>query len=88
MDLLHSRLSEEITEWLGEIINELISQHFSIDSLNKEALAKAYAESAFTGVKVLFRDVDSKPSVLKALIRTYLRSYVYMLDEDIRKFAQ
>ena len=87
--MLHSRLSEEITDWFSNIINDMISQNYIMEASNKDkdALSKAYAESAFTGIKVLFRDADSKPNTLKSLVKTYLRSFVYMLDEDVRKFA-
>lgn len=88
--MLHSRLSEQITSWFTEIIKSFISQSFVMEGLNKDrdVLSRAYAESVFTGIKVIFRDADSQASVLKVLLKTYLRSFVYMLDNDIRKFAQ
>lgn len=88
--ILHSRLSEQIIEWFSNIVNSLISKSFVLEGMNndRDTLARAYAESAYTGIKVLFRDADSEPSVLKVLLKTYLRSFIYMLDNDIRKFAQ
>lgn len=88
--MLHSRLSEQIISWFAEIINSLISQSFVMEGLNRDRdiLSRAYAESAFTGIKVIFRDADSEIGVLKVLLKTYLRSFVFMLDNDIRKFAQ
>lgn len=88
--ILHSRLSEQIIEWFSNIVNSLISKSFVLEGMNndRDTLARAYAESAYTGIKVLFRDADSESSVLKVLLKTYLRSFIYMLDNDIRKFAQ
>lgn len=88
--ILHSRLSEQIIEWFSNIVDSLISKSFVLEGMNndRDTLARAYAESAYTGIKVLFRDADSEPSVLKVLLKTYLRSFIYMLDNDIRKFAQ
>lgn len=88
--ILHSRLSEQIIEWFSNIVNSLISKSFVLEGMNndRDTLARAYAESAYTGIKVLFRDADSEPGVLKVLLKTYLRSFIYMLDNDIRKFAQ
>lgn len=88
--MLHSRLNEEMTAWFSDIVNSLISQSFVLEGLNtdKDNLARAYAESVFTGIKVLFRDADEDTGVLKVLVKTYLRSFVYMLDSDLRRIAQ
>lgn len=88
--MLHSRLNEEITEWFSNIVNDLISQSFVMEGLSKDKdiLSRAYAESIFTGIKVLFRDSDGDPEILKTLIKTYLRSFVYMLDNDLRRISQ
>ena len=88
--MLHSRLSEEMTSWFSEMINSMISQSFVMEGMNKDrdVLARAYAESIFKGIQVIFRDADSQAPVLKVLLKTYLRSVLYMLDTDIRKFAQ
>lgn len=88
--ILHSRLSEQIIDWFSNIVNSLITKSFVLEGMNndRDTLARAYAESLFTGIKVLFRDADSETSVLKVLLKTYLRSFIYMLDNDIRKFVQ
>ena len=88
--MLHSRLNEEITTWFTEIVNSLISESFLMEGINedRDMLARAYAESVFTGIKVLFRDDNSDNNVLKQLLKTYLRSFVFMLDNDLRRIAQ
>lgn len=88
--MLHSRLNEEITAWFSEVVNSLISQSFVMEGLNKDkdTLARAYSESLFTGLKVLFRDADDDMGILKVLVKTYLRSFVYMLDSDLRRISQ
>lgn len=88
--ILHSRLSEQIIDWFSNIVNSLITKSFVLEGMNKDrdTLARAYAESAYTGIKVIFKNADSEPNVLKVLLKTYLRSFIYMLDNDIRKFVQ
>ena len=88
--MLHSRLNEEMTEFFSELIKTMISESFVLEGLNKDrdTLSRAYAESLFEGLQVLFKNGDSDKGVLKVLIKTYLHSYVYMLDTDIRKFVQ
>lgn len=88
--MLHSRLNEEMSQWFAQIIEKLISESFVFDGINQEiqTLSMAYAKSAFAGLQVLFKDSKSDTDVLKVLVKTYLRSFVYMLDNDIRRFAQ
>lgn len=88
--MLHSRLNEEMVSWFTQIVNSMISQSFVLEGLNKDrdVLSKAYAESTFKGIQIIFKDADSEPNVMKILLKTYLRSVIYMLDTDIRNFAK
>ena len=56
--MLHSRLNEEMTEFFAELINLMISESFVMEGLNKDRdiLSKAYAESLFAGLQVLFKN--------------------------------
>lgn len=88
--MLHSRLNEEITTWFTDIVNSLIADNFIMEGINqdRDILSRSYAESVFAGIRVLFRDDNSNEDVLKNLLKTYLRSFVYMLDSDLRKVAE
>ena len=88
--MLHSRLNEEITTWFTDIVNSLIADNFIMEGINqdRDILSRSYAESVFAGIRVLFRDDNSNSDILKNLLKTYLRSFVYMLDSDLRKVAE
>lgn len=88
--MIHSKLNENITAWFGDIINSLISQSFILDELSgeKQILSKAYAESIFSGIKNLFKENELASKQLKALLKTYLRSFLYMLDSDLGKLGE
>ena len=88
--MLHSRLNEEITNWFTDIVNSLIADNFIMEGINqdRDILSRSYAESVFAGIRVLFRDDNSNSDILKNLLKTYLRSFVYMLDSDLRKVAE
>lgn len=88
--MLHSRLNEEMTAWLADIINSLISPSFVLTGISedRDILARAYSESIFAGLRVFFRDSKTQKQSLKIVVKTYLRSFVYMLDADIRNINE
>lgn len=88
--MLHSKLNEEITSWFSQIIDSLISQSFlmqDIDS-NKDMLSKAYAEAIFSGIRCIFKDANTEKKNLKVIVKTYMRSFVYMLDSDLQRMGE
>ncbi len=87
--MIHSKLNEEITSWFAEMINSLISQSFLLNELSveKQILSNAYAQAVFEGVKYLFKENESDAKQLKSLLKTYLRSFLYMLDNDLGKIG-
>lgn len=88
--ILHSRVSEEMINKFSEIISDMISQFFVLNNLSteKDILCLAYANSLFSGIQTIFNNTKDDSSYLKVMIKTYLRSFLYMLDNDISKYAQ
>ena len=85
--MLHSDLNSELISWFSTAIKSLIEQHFLIPghSNEKQLLASAYAESIFAGMKEIFKLNNLKKEQLENVVRTYLYSYIHILDSDIRK---
>ena len=88
--MLHSRVSEEMINKFCILISDMISQSFVLNNLSteKDVLSFAYAQSMFSGLKSIFNNAKDDSSNLKVIIKTYLRSFLYMLDNDISKYAQ
>ena len=87
---MQSNLNKELSEWFSSMISSLIEQHYLIPQLkiDKDILSHSYAASIFTGVKEIFSLADnSDEESLVRIVKTYLNSYVSMLDDDIRKLS-
>lgn len=88
--MMQSNLNKELSEWFSSMISSLIEQHYLIPQLklDKDILSHSYAASIFTGVKEIFSLADnSDEESLVRIVKTYLNSYVLMLDDDIRKLS-
>lgn len=88
--MMQSNLNRELSDWFSSMISSLIEQHYVIPQLKKvkDILSHSYAASIFTGVKEIFscgKDLDKQS--LTTIVKTYLNSYVLMLDNDIRKIS-
>ena len=88
--MMHSELSEELTNWFSMAIRSLIEQHYLVPGYktDRDILSHAYASSIFTGVKEIFKNssYDDK-DILIRIVKTYLNSYVVMLDNDIKRVS-
>ena len=86
--LLHSQLNKRLSNWFGGVIKTLIMQNYPIATYEKELeiLSHSYAVSIFAGMSEMFTAKEIEPELLKQLIKVYLRTYIYMLDTDIRRF--
>ena len=86
--MLHSKLNDEITDWFASTIKNLIKQSYGLFSYEEETniLARSYAVAIFDGLREMFRISDVDADSLKKMIRIYFRSYIEMLDGDIRSF--
>ena len=86
--MLHSRLNEKLTDWFSGIIKTLIMQNYPIVMYEKEieVLSHCFAVSIFEGLTEMFTMDEIEYDRLKTLVKVYFRTYVYMLDTDIRRF--
>ncbi len=86
--MLKSKLNDELTDWFSKLIVNLILTNYPVKGFDHEMelLSRSYAVSIFSGLKELFRISDVEPELLKSLVKIYFRSFVYMLDNDIRRF--
>ena len=88
--MMQSSLNNELSEWFSSMISSLIEQHYLLPGFEKEKriLSHCYAKSIFTGVKEIFScSKDIEEESLINIVKTYLNSYVLMLDSDIRKMV-
>lgn len=85
--ILHSRISEEMIKKFFVVINDIISEPFVFNNLtsDKEILIKAYSESLFSGMKSIFKQNVNDEIALKDLLKTYFRSFINMLNSDIKQ---
>lgn len=85
--ILHSSLDEKIIKWFGKAIISLIEQHYLIEGHKKEVmiLARAYAVSLFYGIREIFRINNTDEKTLRNILKTYLNSYVLLLDQNISR---
>jgi len=87
--MLKSKLNEDLIKWFSKVISDLITVHYGVDK-NKEfadILSRGYAISIFDGLREIFRIANVNKEELKVIVRTFLRSYVFMLDTDIKKYV-
>ena len=88
--MMQSELNTELTNWFSLAIKSLIEQHYLIPGYkqDREILSHTYASSIFSGIKEIFKnsDIDDR-NVLVRIVKTYLNSYILMLDSDIRRAA-
>ena len=88
--MMNSGVNKELIEWFSKAINSLIDQHFPIEGFSNEKtiLSRSYAISIFAGMREIFRRTTIEKDQLRMLVKTYLNSYIVMLDSDIRKLVK
>lgn len=88
--MLYSRVSEEMVNKFKVMVDDMISEAFVFEDINieKDVLVSAYAQSLFSGIRTIFKDSKAEPDNLKQLTKTYIRSFIYMLDNDISKYLK
>jgi len=87
--MMNSKLNQEMIEWFSNAIHSLINQHFLLEgfSSEKKILSRSYAVSIFAGMKEIFRISSLEKEKLKSVVKIYLRSYLVLLDSDLRKLV-
>ena len=86
--LFNENMKDRIVDWFCEVINCFINQYYSAsdkitEDLNK--LTHIYAVSIYYGLKDIFNDDSLDLKGIEFYCKSFLKSYVNMLDTDIRK---
>ena len=86
--LFNENMKDRIVDWFCEVINCFINQYYSTsdkiaEDLNK--LTHIYAVSIYYGLKDIFNDDSLDLKGIEFYCKSFLKSYVNMLDTDIRK---
>lgn len=87
--MMDSEVNKKLVDWFTNVIKVLIKNNYKFVGFDKEfnILAHCYAVSLFDGVKDIFKnEIDNKK--MKVLIKIYFRSYVFMLNSDIKKMLR
>ena len=84
--MMRSALNEQLVSWFAEVIAQIISNHSQIPNNDTlKLLSHSYAVSIFEGIKYMLRETDMEPEELKKALKTYMKSYVHMLDAKLLK---
>ena len=85
--MMRSSINRNLTEWFSNALAQIFSSNYGVDINSRELhlLADSYAESIFSGVRVMLRNNRFDSDTLKKLVKIYLESYVDMLDIDVLK---
>lgn len=88
--MMDSEVNKKLTDWFTNVIKALIKNNYKFVGFDKEfnILAHSYAVSLFNGVKDLLNNTDLDKKKMKLLIKIYFRSYVFMLNSDIKKMLR
>ena len=85
--MMRSSINRNLTEWFSNALAQIFSSNYGVDINSRELhlLADSYAESIFSGIRVMLRNNRFDSDTLKTLVKIYLESYVDMLDIDFLK---
>lgn len=88
--ILHSKMNEEFISWLTIIVDSLISDSFVMNDISqdKDALIKTYVNSMYEGIRTIFKNADEYKIKLNEVMKIFFRSYINMLDVDLRKYSE
>lgn len=88
--MMDSDVNRRLTNWFTDVIKVLIKNNYKFIGFDKEfnVIAHSYAVSLFNGVKDILSNSDLDSNKTKILIKIYFRSYVFMLNSDIKKMLR
>lgn len=86
--LMHTSITDKLVDWFAELIKYFILKAYDVEKYVTpiNVLARGYAVSIQNGLMEMFRNNDLPSESLKNVVKIYLKSYVYLLDMDIRKY--
>ena len=84
--MMRSALNEQLVSWFASAISQIIAGSTQIpEDAGLKLLSHSYAVSIFEGIKYMLRETDMEPEELKKALKTYMKSYVHMLDAELLK---
>lgn len=80
-------VKNEFLNWLTDLLKYIIMQNYTVSEYEKsvDLLAKAYANSMYSGMEVLFFRTGTTKESLKNMLTIFFRGYVAILDADISR---
>ena len=86
--MMASATNKALTDWFAGAIRHIISKRYEIDADDPfcRTISRGYAVAIFEGLKEVLKISDVTGEQLKALIKIFLNTYVYMLDNDLSEY--
>ncbi|MDO4198022.1 MAG: TetR/AcrR family transcriptional regulator [Erysipelotrichaceae bacterium] len=86
--LMHSDLSKKLIEWFSDIIYSIIDQKYNKGAYysDKKIVSHSFAVSIASGLTDIVAASDDNTDLNK-LFKIYFRSYMSILDNDIKRFV-
>lgn len=84
--MMQSKLNDDITNWFSNVCKAIALKNYDLANEDIDTLSHAYAVSIFSGLKDLFKNENKDYELLKTHIKTYFRTYVHILNNDIQKY--
>ncbi len=84
--MMDSELSEGLKHWFSNLVKNLIKNNCPFIGFDKElsTMSKSYSSAILAGFRELLKG-DYTSGRMKLLSKIYFRSYVYMLNSDIKE---
>ena len=84
--MMDSELSAGLKHWFANLVKNLIKNNCPFIGFDKElvTMSNSYSNAIFAGFKELLKS-DYNNERMKLLSKIYFRSYVYMLNSDIKE---
>ena len=84
--MMDSELSAGLKHWFANLVKNLIKNNCPFIGYDKEltTMSNSYSNAIFAGFRELLKS-DYNNERMKLLSKIYFRSYVYMLNSDIKE---
>lgn len=87
---MKSEITSGLIDWFTSLLVHLIDDKYKIIGFKKEKekFARCYAVSIISGIIELFKNNNISKDYLKIMLKIYFKSYISMMDIDVRKFLR
>ena len=85
--MMGSATNRALTNWFTGAIRHVISQRYgdAVDASFCKTISRGYAVAIFEGLKEILRASDVSSEQLRDLIKTFLNTYILMLDNKAER---